>query len=69
MENNRSTPEWGAAIFSELCIITRPVTPSDLSDFIKYAIALGRMHLQLARLATPVQHNKCGPHALRFHEL
>lgn len=58
MENNRKTPEWGAAIFSELCIITRPATESDLADFIKYAIALSRLHMQLARLATPVQNNR-----------
>ena len=59
MENNRTTPEWGNAIFSEMCVIMRPVTSGDLADFIKYAIALSRMHMQLARLATPVQHNRC----------
>lgn len=59
MENNRTTPEWGNAIFSEMCVIMRPITSGDLADFLKYAIALSRMHMQLARLATPVQHNKC----------
>ena len=40
-------------------------THEQVSDFLKYAIALTRVHLQLARLVNPVQGaNKCGirPH-------
>jgi len=31
----------------------------DVSNFLKYAIALTRVHLQLARLVTPVVQNRC----------
>ena len=32
--------------------------PEDVANFLKYAIALTRVHLQLARLITPVVHNR-----------
>lgn len=125
MATNRATPEWGKAIFSDLCVILRPqvitavwrrlftslhvvlgiwsVTsrlqllgppcgvccvrsrdtkvlketvsrcdenlstrttcllqgPEDVSNFLKYAIALTRVHLQLSKLITPVTQNRC----------
>ncbi len=59
MTNNRTKPDWGEAIFSEHCIIMRPTGEESLGDFIKYAIAVTRMHLQFARLQTPVQTNRC----------
>ncbi len=59
MTNNRTKPDWGEAIFSEHCVIMRPQGEAALADFIKYAIAVTRMHLQLARLAMPVQTNRC----------
>ena len=59
MTNNRTKPDWGEAIFSEHCVIMRPQGEAALADFIKYAIAVTRMHLQLARLAMPVQSNRC----------
>lgn len=58
MATNRSTPEWGRAIFSDLCVILRPGGPDDVSSFLKYALGLTRAHLQLARLAQPVQTNR-----------
>ena len=61
MTNNRTKPDWGEAIFSEHCVIMRPSDEAALADFIKYAIAVTRMHLQLARLAMPVQTNRCAP--------
>lgn len=59
MTNNRTKPDWGEAIFSEHCVIMRPTGDAAVADFIKYAIAVTRMHLQLARLAMPVQTNRC----------
>ena len=58
MATNRSTPEWGRAIFSDLCVILRPGGPDDVSSFLKYALGLTRAHLQLARLVQPVQSNR-----------
>lgn len=55
MATNRATPEWGQAIFSDLCVILRPEGPEQVSNFLKYAIALSRVHLQLARLVQPVE--------------
>jgi phycocyanobilin:ferredoxin oxidoreductase len=43
----RSIPDWGKAIFSQLCVCIRPNTPEELAGFIKYAVALTRMHLQV----------------------
>ena len=61
MTNNRTKPEWGEAIFSEHCVITRPAGEEALADFVKYAIAVTRMHLQIARLTMPVQTNRRAP--------
>lgn len=58
MATNRATPEWGKAIFSDLCVILRPQGPEDVSNFLKYAIALTRVHLQLSKLITPVTQNR-----------
>ena len=55
LESNRSVPEWGAAIFSEYCIIVRPQSPTEIAAFLKYAIALVNFHMQIGRLARPVQ--------------
>jgi hypothetical protein len=55
MENNRTIPEWGRAIFSDLCVIMRPVSSDDVRAFVGYAIALTRTHLQIARLVRPVE--------------
>ena len=57
LTNNGTKPDWGEAIFSEHCVIMRPQAAS--ADVIKYATAVTRMHLQLARLAVPVQTNRC----------
>lgn len=54
MESNRSVPEWGAAIFSPLCVCLRPQAPADVAAFLKYAIALINFHVQIGRLAEPV---------------
>jgi len=60
LPNNRTKPDWGEAMDwgeAEHCVITRP--QAALADVIKYATAVTRMHLQLARLAMPVQTNRC----------
>lgn len=50
----RAVPDWGAEIFSPLCVSIAPRTPDELSRFARYCLALHRAHLQLARLLTPV---------------
>lgn len=57
MATNRAIPEWGRSIFSDLCVILRPSNPEDVSNFLQYALAMTRVHLQMARLAKPVQSN------------
>lgn len=52
--NNREMPEWGARIFSPWCVLVRPTSPEDMEKFIKYAIAVARLHYELSLLATPV---------------
>eukprot|EP00955_Chlamydomonas_euryale_P061936 358234-Chlamydomonas_euryale.AAC.9 len=52
--NQRRIPEWGAAIFSPLCVCMTPGDGQELAGFIKYAVALHRAHLMLSHLLTPV---------------
>lgn len=47
LENNRSIPPWGQAIFSPCCVIMRPQGGEDLGRFLKYALALTQMHVQV----------------------
>ena len=54
MESNRSIPEWGKAIFSDLCVIVRPETAEDLERFLRYTIALHEVHILLSKNAQPV---------------
>lgn len=50
LETNRRVPDWGAAIFSPLCVLMRPETDADLAAFLKYTIALAQYHAQVCRL-------------------
>jgi phycocyanobilin:ferredoxin oxidoreductase len=54
LENNRSIPPWGQAIFSPCCVIMRPQGGEDLGRFLKYALALTQLHVQVAKIAHPV---------------
>ncbi len=58
LSSNRDMPEWGARIFSPLCVLVRPTAPDDMTKFIRYAIAVARVHLELSLLATPVPSNE-----------
>ncbi len=58
MSTNRAIPEWGQAIFSDQCIALQPKSPLEVSNFVKYAIALTRAFLQIAKNASPVQNNR-----------
>lgn len=58
MQTSRAMPDWGREIFSEQCIMIRPDSADELERFFKYAIALTRVHLRLARNAEPVQTNR-----------
>lgn len=40
-------PDWGRAIFSPLCIIVRPEGGEELGRFLKYALALTQLHVQV----------------------
>lgn len=59
LENNRTTPEWGQAIFSDMCVIMRPENPDELSRFLQYCITLHRTHLVLSQQARPVTEYRC----------
>lgn len=61
LESNRSIPEWGRDIFSDMCVIVRPEDPDELSRFIQYCIALHQTHLILSQHARPVTEYKCAP--------
>jgi len=52
---NRMIPDWGAAIFSPLCVCMRPSSSQEVAAFLKYAIALSSFHVQMGRLAAPVR--------------
>ncbi|EIE26217.1 ferredoxin-dependent bilin reductase [Coccomyxa subellipsoidea C-169] len=58
LQNNRTVPEWGQAIFSDMCVIVRPENPDELSRFIQYCIALHQTHLMLSQRAYPVTQQK-----------
>lgn len=60
LSSNRQAPEWGRAIFSDLCILMRPSTSSELASFLKYAIALHQAYLNAFASAAPVQNNRYG---------
>ena len=51
--SNRATPEWGAAIFSPLCVLMRPTTGAELGAFLKYTLALVHFHVQLSKVVRP----------------
>lgn len=51
---NRFIPDWGKQIFSELCICSRPSSPTEVAAFLKYAIGLANFQAQIGRLAGPV---------------
>uniref|UniRef100_A0A383VNQ6 Phycocyanobilin:ferredoxin oxidoreductase n=1 Tax=Tetradesmus obliquus TaxID=3088 RepID=A0A383VNQ6_TETOB len=51
----RNIPEWGAQIFSSLCVCMKPNTPEELGGFMKYAIALTRAHLMYSQLLEPLR--------------
>ena len=53
MASNRSTPEWGTAIFSPLCVLMRPTTGEELGAFLKYTLALVHLHVQLSKAVRP----------------
>jgi hypothetical protein len=50
LESNRSIPDWGRAIFSPFCVIMRPTSAEDLGRFLKYALALTRVHTEVCGL-------------------
>ena len=54
MESNRSIPEWGRAIFSDLCVIMCPETADELRRFLLYTVALHKAHLLLSSNAQPL---------------
>lgn len=53
--SNRAMPEWGKSIFSEYCIMMRPDTDEALEAFMRYSVALFRLHLRFAHASEPVQ--------------
>lgn len=55
LESNRSIPEWGRAIFSPLCVIVRPQGGEELGRFLKYALALNQLHVQVGALVEEQQ--------------
>ena len=58
LTSNRQAPDWGKAIFSDLCILMKPSGPQDLAKFLKYAIALHSAYLTSFAGAAPVQNNR-----------
>ena len=58
MENNRAMPDWGKEIFSDHCIMMRPDSVEQLSNFIKYAVCLVRVHLRYAHACKAIEHNR-----------
>ena len=54
MSSNRAVPEWGKSIFSEHCVMMRPTSEEALDGFMRYAVALFRLHLRFAHAADPV---------------
>lgn len=54
VKSNRELPEWGEHIVSPCCLCLRPGDADEVLRFIKYAVALNLMHVNLARLATSV---------------
>ena len=61
MESNRSVPEWGKAIFSDLCVIVRPGSAEELERFMLYTIALHQVHILLSKNAGPVTGSRWAP--------
>ena len=59
VENNRALPEWGRAVFSDLCIMMRPAGEAELTAFVKYCIALAHAYLEVARHVQPPTSNLC----------
>lgn len=45
---NRTVPEWGKAIFSRHCALTRPADPAAFLAWARYALSLHDVHLALA---------------------
>ena len=58
VENNRAMPDWGKEIFSDHCIMMRPDSVEQLSNFIKYAVCLVRVHLRYAHACNAIEHNR-----------
>ncbi|EFN55495.1 hypothetical protein CHLNCDRAFT_23364, partial [Chlorella variabilis] len=56
--SNRSIPEWGAAIFSPLCVIVRPDSSEEVGRFLKYALALTQLHVQIAHPVSSSQRRR-----------
>ena len=52
--SNRAMPDWGKSIFSERCVMMRPTNAEALDSFMRYAVALFRLHLRFAHAAEPV---------------
>lgn len=67
LQNNRTVPEWGQAIFSDMCVIVRPENPDELSRFIQYCIALHQTHLMLSQRAYPVTQYRCAGWTCDYH--
>jgi phycocyanobilin:ferredoxin oxidoreductase len=59
MESNRAIPDWGRAIFSDLCVIVRPESAEELERFLLYTIALNHVHILLSKQAQPVTQGRC----------
>lgn len=47
-------PDWGKSIFSEHCVMMRPTDAEALEGFMRYAVALFRLHLRFAHASEPV---------------
>lgn len=47
-------PDWGKSIFSEHCVMMRPNTDESLEAFMRYSVALVRLHLRYAHASDPV---------------
>ena len=47
VQNNRTVPDWGKAIFSTECVLMRPTDGQQIAEFLKYAIALSEFHVQV----------------------
>ena len=64
VENNRVMPEWGRAVLSDMCIMTRPGSEEELLAFFKYCVAVVHAYLDMSRHVQPPASNLCAQRLL-----